>query len=192
MIPFILGGVALAATGYGVAKLLEEDCNCDKKSEPFFVDLDNENHEAKEDESLEKFELAKIELYNTSLVELKTALNEVENIDIEIPITTLEFEKTIYPFEELTDEIKQKFEKYSNILQKTKEYVDEKLDTLDSIIISQSDYEKYSEDDKTLVDDLIRLCTLIDKVSQSKMTNDNAEISRKVKRGFSKIEKIIS
>lgn len=192
MIPFIIGGVALAATGYGVAKLLEEDCNCDKKSEPFFVDLSNENHEAQEDESLEKFELAKIELYNTSLMELKTALNEIENLDKEIPIKNLESEKTIYPFEDITDEIKQKFEKYSNILQKTKEYVDDKMDTLDSIIISQSDYEKYSEDDKTLVDDLIRLCILIDKVSQSKITNDKVEISRKVKRGFSKIEKIIS
>ena len=27
MIPFIIGGVALAATGYGVAKLLEDDCS---------------------------------------------------------------------------------------------------------------------------------------------------------------------
>jgi len=30
IIPFIIGGVALAATGYGVAKLLEDDCNCEK------------------------------------------------------------------------------------------------------------------------------------------------------------------
>ncbi|RXK14034.1 hypothetical protein CP965_00875 [Halarcobacter mediterraneus] len=49
MFPFILGGVALAATGYGIAKLLGDDCNCDKKSKPFFVGLENKNHKSRED-----------------------------------------------------------------------------------------------------------------------------------------------
>jgi len=40
MIPFIIGGIALEATGYGVAKLLEDDGNCDKKSEIFSENLD--------------------------------------------------------------------------------------------------------------------------------------------------------
>jgi len=192
MIPFIIGGVALAATGYGVAKLLEDDCNCNKESGSFFVDLKSENYEAQEDEVIEKYELTKIELYNTSLMELKTALNEIENLDKEILITTLEFEKTIYPFEELTDDIKHSFEKYTDILQNTKEYINTKLDSLDSIIVNESDYEKYTNDDKKLVDDFMHLCTLIDKVSHAQMTNDKIDISRKVKRWFFKIEKMIS
>lgn len=192
MIPLIIGGVVLAATGYGVAKLLEDDCNCNKESEPFFVDLKNGNYEPQEDEAIEKYELAKIELYNTTLMELKTALNEIENLDKEVLVTTLEFEKTIYPFEELTNEIKQSFEGYTHILQKTKDYISSKLDSLDSIIINESDYEKYTNDDKKLVDDFMHLCTIIDKVSHAQMTNDKMDISRKVKRWFSKIEKMIS
>lgn len=205
MIPFIIGGVALAATGYGVAKLLEDDCSNNKnidygfdknendpeeKTKPFHVNLYDE--ESQEDEAIEKYELAKIELYNTSLMELRTALSEIENLDREIFIPTLAFEQKVYPFEELSDEIKQTFEKYTNILQKTKEYIDGKLDSLDSIIISQSDYEKYSDEDKNLVDNLMHICTLVDKATQSRMTNDKVNISREVNRGFAKIEAIIT
>ena len=32
MLPFILGGVALAVTGYGIGKLLEDDVPCSKGS----------------------------------------------------------------------------------------------------------------------------------------------------------------
>lgn len=191
MIPFIIGGIALAATGYGVAKLLENDCNCDKKSEYFFEDSDNDNYEVQEDEVIEKYELTKIELYNTSLMELRTALSEIENLDREIFIPTLAFEQKVYPFKELSDEIKQSFEKYTNILQKTKEYVDDKLDILDSIIISENNYQKYGDEDKKLVNDLIYLCNLVDKATQSKMTNDRVSISREVNRGFAKIEAVI-
>lgn len=214
MIPFIIGGVALAATGYGLAKLLEDDCannrnidysfndnqrdmgddseyanEAEEKTKPFHVNLYDE--EPQEDEVIEKYELSKIELYNTSLMELRTALGEIENLDREIFIPALAFEQKIYPFVELTDEIKQSFEKYTNILQKTKEYVDDKLDALDSIIISQSGYEKYTDEDKKLVDNLMHICILIDKVTHSKITNDKVTISREVNRGFAKLETII-
>lgn len=74
---------------------------------------------------------------------------------------------------------------------KQREYVDEKLDTLDSIIISENDYEKYSDEDKNLVDNLMHICTLVDKATQSQITNDKVTISREVNMGFAKIETII-
>lgn len=211
MIPFIIGGVALAATGYGLAKLLEDDCSnnrninygfdkneedendkeLEERTKPFHINL-YDDEEAQIDEAIEKYELAKIELYNTSLMELRTALSEIENLDREIFIPTLPFEQKVYPFKELSDEIKQTFEKYTSILQKTKEYVDGKLDSLDSIIISQSDYEKYSDENKNLVNELMNLCTLLDKATQSRMTNDTVTISREINRGFLKIEATIN
>lgn len=192
MIPFIIGGIALTATGYGVAKLLEDECNCDKKSDSYFVDLDNEKNDPKIDELIEKFELAKLELYNTSFIELKMALSEIENLDKEITITTLKLEEAIYSFKELTDDIKQNFEKYTDILYKTKDYINFKLDYLDSIIVNESNYEKYNKEDKELVDELIKSFILIDKIAISEISNDKLDISRKVKSGFTKIEKIIN
>jgi len=185
MIPFIIGGIALAATGYGVAKLLEDDGNCDKKSEIFSENLDSEN------ELIEKFESAKVELYNTSFTELKTALHEIDNLNKEIPISTQEVEKSVYLIEELTDDINHSIEEFTDVLRKTKDYINSKLDSLDSIIINESNYEKYSEEDKKTVDELFNLFKLIEKVLSSKIINDDLTISRKVKRGFRKMEQLV-
>ena len=188
MIPFIIGGVALAATGYGVAKLLEDDCSynqdTENETEPFYVDA--------EDEVIEKYKLAKIQLYNTTLIELRTALAEINNLNKNIAITSLNFEKVVYPFEELTDDIKQSFEKFTNILYNTKDYINSKLDSLDLIIVNESNYEKYSDDEKFLVDNLMKISNLVDKVTQTQTTINKVDISREVKRGFEKIEKIIN
>jgi len=40
MLPFLIGGVALAATGYGVKKYLESDENCEKVQEALFKGCD--------------------------------------------------------------------------------------------------------------------------------------------------------
>lgn len=214
MIPFIIGGVALAATGYGLAKLLEDDCGnnrnidysfndnqrdmgddseyaneAEEKTKPFHVNLYDE--EPQEDEVIEKYELSKIELYNTSLMELRTALGEIENLD-----RRNLYPRTCFWAKDLSicrayRRDKTEFWKIYQYFTKTKEYVDDKLDALDSIIISQSGYEKYTDEDKKLVDNLMHICTLIDKVTHSKITNDKVTISREINRGFAKLETII-
>lgn len=228
MIPFIIGGVALAATGYGVAKLLEDDCNCsksiensfdryekgiddffndvnskvdkafeddkksDEKTEPFYVELDEQAYEPQEDESLGKYDLAKIEIYNTTFIELATALKEIENLpeDVHIP-DRLKFAQTIYPFEIISDELNEDFNNHTQILQNVKKYIDSKLDDLDSIIISGNNFEEYSNEDKELVQKLISIFKLIDHAIFTKTTNDGVSIAREVKRSFAKVEMVI-
>ena len=88
--------------------------------------------------------------------------------------------------------MKHSFVKFTEILSKTKDCINSKLDSLDSIIVSESNYEKYSDEDKRLVDELVKLLKLIEKVSISEIINNNLCISRKIKRGFTKIEKMIN
>lgn len=229
MIPFIVGGVALAATGYGVAKLLEDDCICGKsiedsfdkyekgvddffndvnakvdkafgddkkyeeKTEPFYVELDEKAYEQQEDESLGKYDLAKIELYNTTFIELTTALKEIQNLPQEVHVPQrLKFAQTIYPFEKVSEELEKDFDKHKAILQNAKQYIDSKLDTLDAIIISGNDFEKYSDEDKKLVQNLVEIFKLIDHAVFTKTTNDGVSIAREVKRAFSKADTLIS
>lgn len=222
MIPFIVGGVALAATGYGVAKLLEDDCSSrgavvnetnkkllkdwlnvdldDEKKEDgeyptqeFTVNLDEKAYELQEDESLGKYDLAKIELYNTTLIELTTALKEIQNLPQEVHIPQcLKFAQTIYPFEKVSEELEKDFDKHREILQNAKQYIDSKLDTLDAIIISGNDFEKYSDEDKKLVQNLVEIFKLIDHAVFTKITNDGISIAREVKRAFGKVDTLIS
>lgn len=217
MIPFIIGGVALAATGYGVAKLLEDDCICsksieysfdkyekgvddffndvnskDEKTEPFYVELDEKAYELQEDESLGKYDLAKIELYNTTLIELTTALKEIQNLPQEVHIPQrLKFAQTIYPFEKVSEELEKDFDNHREILQNAKQYIDSKLDTLDTIIISGNDFEKYSDEDKKLVQNLVEIFKLIDHAVFTKTTNDGVSVAREVKRAFGKVKQLV-
>lgn len=101
MIPFILGGVALAATGYGVAKLLEDNCS-EERSESFYEDYNDENYEKLEDEVIKKYELIQRELHNTTLIELKTALGEIDYSTASIFTSVSNLDKRIYRFETLT------------------------------------------------------------------------------------------
>lgn len=216
MIPFIVGGVALAATGYGVAKLLEDECSNrsstmddatkkilkdwlddgikeSQKTKEFYVELDEKAYEPQEDESLGKFDLAKIELYNTTFIDLTTTLKEIKNLPEDIYVSErLKFAQTIYPFEKVSQELEKDFDKHTETLQSVKSYIDSKLDTLDAIVISENDFEKYSAEDKALVQKFISIFKLIDHAVFSKTTNDGVSIAREVKRGFVKAEKLIS
>lgn len=206
MIPFIIGGVALAATGYGIAKLLEDECqyfghetksedsNESKKaySNPFYKIFNDGNDEPLEDECFERFNRAKIELHNSSFLELTTALNEIRNLPETLHIANcLDFAVSVYPFDTISEELKSNFEKHTKILQDTKKYIDSHLDTLDTIIISDINYENYSDEDKKLIYHLVQICKLIENATQSQITYDKVEISREVKRAFAKLETII-
>lgn len=235
MIPFIVGGVALAATGYGVAKYFEDDNNrehiqdwlleksdsfdkyekdiddffdeiqgsvdeCfkeddkhEEKTESFYVEIDEKAYEPQEDESFGKYDLAKIELYNTTFIELTTALKEIQNLPQEVHIPqSLKFAQTIYPFEKVTKELEKDFDKHREILQNAKQYIDSKLDSLDAIIISGNDFEKYSDEDKKLVQNLVEIFKLIDHAIFTKTTNDGVSIAREIKRAFSKADMLMN
>ena len=205
MVKQVIGGVALAVTGYGIKRYFGDCCvinnvlndNFDKNSNEederrnFFVDLSNGKEVLPElKEAIDKYIDAKIKLFNGSLRELRTALLEIKNLDKELVVANIELvEKCDFRF--FHNETLENIEKFTQILQKTKHYIDKHLDTLDCIIISSNDFDTYSEEDKKFVENLAYLCTTIDKIDNSKMTYDKMTISREVKRGFGKIETII-
>ncbi len=233
MIPFVIGGVALAATGYGIMKYLEDDdnreklqdslirgydnidnfqekgldlidsleektdqffgCKDQKSTEALFLKLDENGCQPTENESLGQYNIAKIELLNTTFIELTTALKEIDNLPESIhTVEPLEFAQTIYPFDTISVELKSDFEKHAQILQDTKKYIDSHLDTLDTIIISNIDFKNYSDEDKKLIQNLIAVFKLIEHITYTKMTNDRVSISRGAKRAFGKLKQLIS
>jgi hypothetical protein len=97
IIRYVLGGVALAATGYGLKRYIEDEIainslykGYDKKStkddedeKPIHVDLYSDEFEVLPElkEVIEKYKDAKRELRQNSLKELKSAISEINNID---------------------------------------------------------------------------------------------------------------
>ena len=235
MVPFIIGGIALAATGYGVKKYLENDDNRDKvidklddaynwfnkteqKGLEFFDNLekkvddhfDNERKRKKDDilyvdlsdndesyilpelkEYVEKFESATRKLYNSSLLDLQTALNEIKGLERDLHLPSLSPRGTKYNFVSINDDIKASFESYTAILLNIKEHIDIELDKLDEILLKSNDYSSYSDEEKSFIQKLVNFQVTVDTATQSKMTLDKEHFTREVKRAFRKLESVL-
>lgn len=93
MIRYVLGGVALAATGYGLKRYIGDEIEISSiyrnfkhrknDEKPIHVDLYSDEFEVLPElkEIIEKYKDAKRELRQNSLKELKSALSEINNID---------------------------------------------------------------------------------------------------------------
>ena len=209
MIPFILGGVALAATGYGLKRYIKDEIEISSIYRNFKhrKNEDNENEEEvmhvnlyddvfevlpELKEVIEKYEDASRDLRQSTLRELKSALSEINNIDTTTQEIIANFDYIErYDFKSCSEELVKEFEHYTNILQDTKNYIEKHLDKLDMIIIATQDYQSYSDEDKKLVDTLLSICTILDKIDNINITDDKETIAREVKRGYGKLENII-
>jgi len=180
MLPFIVGTIALAATGYGVRKYLEEDAN----EQTNFYDLKNKYKEhfysnAQDDSYMSSTNDKN--LLNRSLRELQTALNEIKNLDINIASPIF-----------LDKDAKEPSKNYMSILMDAQSYIETNLDKLDTIIISSNDYTTYSDEDKNFVKEQVELLCNIEKATKLEMSFEDEDISREIKRAFAKIQRVIN
>ena len=202
MLPFILGGVALAVTGYGIGKFLEEDEkeNVDNQKVglevrklleannlyPFnFIDKDSSTDLS---DVIVRFEDTKSKLCKTTLKELQLALKEIKNLEKDFDISIYEANDNQCDSLILSDDIVNQIDKYIGILEDTQNFIPSELDKLDELIIKSSDYVFYSQEEKEFVKNLIDLNNMIVNVTSSKITADGETIARDVKRAFGKIE----
>lgn len=201
MLRYILGGVALAATGYGVKKYFENDLsifdtfkNSSSEYEQKTNYSDNSQSEILSElkEPIEKFENSLNNLYNGVLKELRIAVNEIDNLSQDEFCINFEASYKSYDFTSVNDEIIESFNKYVEILGNVEKYILKHLDTLDTIIISSNDFTKYSKEDKELIQELIYIYKIIDRINYQEITSDGETISREIKRAFGKLEGIIA
>jgi hypothetical protein len=184
MLPFILGGVALAVTGYGMAKLFEDDVPCLKSSIDSYSQSDSTD-------VMDRFEDVKSKLCEVTLKELQTAFNEIKNLEKDIEISICKPIENQYNFLTLNDDVQDVLDKYITMLEDTQSFIDIQLDKLDELIMKSNDYETYSDEEKEFVQKLIDLNNIIVETTQSKITLDGETIARDVKRAFGKIEVVL-
>ena len=197
MLRYIIGGVALAATGYGVKKYLESDINIfdtfseyEGKREPSDDSQSETLSELKE--PIEKFKKSLNDLYSGVLKELRTAVNEIDNLSKDEFCVDFELSQKNYNFTCVNDETVQNFNKYNEILVNVEKYILKHLDTLDTIIISSNDFARYSKEDKELIQELIYIHKVVDNINNHEITPDGIIISREIKRAFGKLEGIVA
>ena len=201
MLRYVLGGVALAATGYGVKKYFETDLSIFdtfKNSTSEYEQKTNHSDSSQSKilaelkEPIEKFGKGLNSLYSGVLRELRIAVNEIDNLFQDEFCVEFESSHKNYNFTSVNDEIIESFNKYAEILGNVEKYILKHLDTLDTIIISSNDFSKYTKEDKELIQELIYIYKIIDRINNQEITSDGETISREIKRAFGKLEGIIA
>ena len=197
MLKYVLGGVALAATGYGLKKYFD----CEKSIfdiYPFSEDKNNSFDNAKNEilselkEPIKEFEKSLNNLYSGVLRELRMAVNEIDNLPKDEFCVDFESSQRKYSFISSNNEIFQSFHKYIETLKEVEKYICKQLNILDEIIINSNDFSIYSKENKELIQELIYLYKTVDNINQLEMTLDGITISREIKRAFGKLESIIA
>ena len=200
MLKYVLGGVALAVTGNGVKRYVENDINIfdtfrnstsEYSKETNYYDNSQSEILSELKESIERFENSLNNLYGGALRELRIALNEIDNLAKDEFCVDFESSQKNYNFISVNDEIIESFNKYIEILANVEKYIVKYLDTLDTIIISSNDFTKYTTEDKELIQELIYTHKILDNINNHEISYDGITIAREIKRAFGKLEGIV-
>ena len=180
MLPILLGGVALAVTGYGIGKFFEDEVSC-RSSKADLSDV------------MDRYEDIKSKLCEVNLKELQLALKEIENFEKSDDILVYDVSTdSEYDFLTLSDNVESHIDKYVDLLEDTQDFISTQLDKLDEIIIKSNDFSSYSDEEQAFVQELIDFNNTIVNVCSSKVTPDGKIITRETKRAFGKIEVALS
>lgn len=192
MLPFIIGGVALAATGYGIKKYLEEEVIIKSKIprvdlSEFLAKMDEANSP---DSVLEEYRNIKLSLEKTTLNEMQNAFKEIKNLNFST-FKTLELNENNDKELLLDKSDTPLLEEFINILSNARTMQEILLDELDKIIANSDDYHKYSEEQKMKVQEVIVLYEAAKNAINLPLTYDGVSINRTIKRAFAKLKKLV-
>lgn len=193
---FILGGVALAATGFGLKRYFDNSGSVN-----IYHTSSNDDNLTNAEKVVQKIILAELKemikmfederekLTNTTLLELNKALGEIQNLPTEIKLSKVM--RTKYPFIKADEKITEEIQNYTALLIQMEIFINDNFYALDKLITHSNDFKTYSNEDKELINNLIQLSTLLNKINDSQMTYDKQFVSREYKRAFNQLKEIV-
>ncbi|OHD96448.1 MAG: hypothetical protein A3E21_07420 [Sulfurimonas sp. RIFCSPHIGHO2_12_FULL_36_9] len=191
MLPVILGGVALAAVGYGIKKYCEDEkCFLDEDMHYSFVDVSKKA--TSETDICEELNHVKLLLHKTTIRETEYALAEINNLPSEVrpPMKEPNSDGELTHIEP-TEENQKTIQMFCDILLKAKDVQDVFLQELDVVLIQSSDYSEFTADEKEKVHTVLILYKTIQEAMQLPMTFDDVTINRTVKRAFERLNILV-
>ena len=169
MLPLVLGGIALAAVGYGVKEYCEENgCPWDDevsytppKPSNFFADLHRE----------------KITLHEEALPKLRALLLRVDNTDEKLILddaVSLDEEKL--ENEALKEDVKLYADIYKNVLSDASGVLNAYADEIEILLEISTKYENYNKSQKNLVKKVYKLINVTQVLLAHRLVDDKSEI----------------
>ena len=180
MIPVVLGGIALTAVGYGIAKVLEDECDCftTTKTAPT------------KDNTLEEFYIFSNDVLNSSYKDFQEILKNVQNLNLDEPKEI----KTNQSYPKTDDNI-EKINHVADDLYKLLDYCNtlfrENIVKLNNIVNVSTVYNSYSQNAKNLFSATVALENIISDILYTNVINKNDKPSKSTKKLVKEINKLI-
>ena len=166
MLPLVLGGIALAAVGYGVKEFCEsEGCPWDEASS---------STRTKKKNVFKKLHKRKMTIYDTNFKTLKEHLSQIKNLK-ELPLDIEEKAPTKEKLDhsDVTGEVKVYVEQYIDILRDANSVLVIYVKKVEEIMHTSLDYREYSKKDKKFLKKLYRFMKEMQDVLSLKLLDDN-------------------
>lgn len=180
MLPFIVGGVALVATGYGLAKVLEDDCPSVCSEEKKYI---------KED-LVEKFYLLNQTVFDTSYQEFQSIIEKIKNLELDTK-EVIVLKKNFPENEEHQEKIDNVAEKLYTLLYKSDKIFKEHLLEVSNIVKISNDYDSYSKSAKEIVSNTLVLAGIINDILNVKLVNENDKPTKNSKKLILEVKRVL-
>lgn len=171
MLPFILGGIALAATGYGVKKYFEDDTYTYNP----YITFDCVNE-------------IKDRLHATLFVETQWLYKSIKNLQISQPHLEAIYGK---PYIDDTEENRAKLDEFCQILTAAQERQYKLLNELETVFCGVDDMEQLNDDAIAKALQMRELDTLMREACQVAITLDGVSISKMANITFGRLLSIV-
>jgi hypothetical protein len=167
MLPLVLGGIALAAVGYGMKEYCEsEGCPWDEEPERTYTAPVN---------LFESLHQKKLELYEHKLRKLRELVLQFEGVDkkLQLKDTATIYEETLLQ-SELEDDVRLYANMYMQTVHTSASLVDTYIYTLEVLLATEKHYHRLDTLEKKLIKRVYRVVNNVQKLLGLRLLEDKA------------------
>ena len=182
MIPLVLGGIALAAVGYGLKEY------CDSEGCPWDEETDTNLKSKSDDVKLrfENFHSTKVSLYKDFFVENLQLLAQVKNMkSIKLKYITATFPKELH--ETIDDNVADMLTASEEILLYVKDLLRSSAREMNAILEHSTDYTTYTKEEQLLFINAYKLLKLTGKLCHTSLVIEEGSLSEKYEDNMEKL-----
>ncbi|MCX6075657.1 MAG: hypothetical protein NTW78_02075 [Campylobacterales bacterium] len=186
----LIGGITLAAVGYGLKKYCDEEGCFEEKEQRLITDLLGEESEKKN--KLTELHQLKISVYSDVFSEFNSLFSEINNIEQRIEkYGKIAFKKEVSQDDSPSAEILTRADEFITALRNAKILFEINIEDLQKIVTQSTDFYTYSQQDKELIDNMFSHANIIGELCHTKIISEDGGVTEESQEAAQKISEYI-
>lgn len=186
----LIGGITLAAVGYGLKKYCDEEGCFEEKEQRFVSDLLGDESE-KKNKLTELYQL-KVSIYSDVFSEFNRLLSEIYNRETHPEkYAKIAFKKEVSQDDSPSAEILTRADEFITALRNAKILFEINIEDLQKIVTQSTDFYTYSQQDKELIDNMFSHANIIGELCHTKIIREDGGVTEESQEAAQKISEYI-